>query len=671
MKTKFSTRMLALALILTLLVPMLVFQASAEDRVVTFNLGANGSAAHADGSSATTYTETVGGYTLNITNGTKMYSGARDAQGNGGLKFGTSSAVGSCQFTVPEDVTSVVLHVAKYKTNTAKVTVNGTTYTLTKNSNDGAYDTIMVDTSTNKTVTFTTVSGGARAMLNCIDFVIAGGADSNEPYISLKGESVLQIGEPMTMTATAENVTGDIAWSSSDETVATVDGGVVTGKKLGKATITASIGEVQATHEVTVYPKENSEITVGEALEIATFAGESGAPYTYMIMGTVESIDDAYSEKYGNITVTIGDDTGSIYVYRMNGGADLLVGQTIIVCGRLQTYQNTPQVSQYSEYELVLDDSAEAIVEALNKLDVKMSLAYRYETSVETVTKPAVTSDTLNNALTGISGTTYTDWSGKTGASGAVYAGQSAGGNSSIQLRSDKSTAGIVSTTSGGKIKSITVTWNSNTADARTLDIYGKNVAYSAATELYNSATQGTKIASLTHSNGATQTVTITGDYAYIGIRSNSGAQYIDSIVIEWENESGGATESVETVYKNSSFALRFGADKALVDIEGITSYGLVVSAGDKEVYFSTDANSWTVDDAFCSVTVDLGDIINDLTKLSTKFTAKAYVEVDGVKYVSETEATYSVADMIKEYHGLGILEVTDLYDYLAANGLI
>jgi len=507
MKTKFSTRMLALALILTLLVPMLVFQASAEDRVVTFNLGANGSAPHNDGTSATTYTETVDGYTLNITNGVKMFSGARDETGNGCLKLGTSSVVGSCQFTVPDDVTSVVLHVAKYKAKTSKIAVNGTTYTLTNSSNDGAYDEITVDTSTNKTVKITTVSGGVRAMLNSIDFVIAGGADSNEPHISLKGERVLQIGEPMTLTATTENITGDIAWSSNDETVATVDGGVVTGKKLGKATITASIGEVQATHEVIVYPKENSEITVGEALEIATFAGESGTPYSYKIMGTVKSIDDAYSEKYGNITVTIGDDTGSIYVYRMNGGENLLEGQTIIVCGRLQTYKNAPQVSQYSEYELVLDEATEAIVEALNKLGVKMSLAYRYET--------------------------------------------------------------------------------------------------------------------------------------------------------------------VETGYANSSFAFRFGADKALADIEGVASYGLAVSTDGKNyVYFSTDAKSWKVDE-YCHVTVDLGDIINDLTKLSTKFTAKAYVEVDGVKYVSETEATYSVADMIKEYHGLGISEVTDLYDYLAENGLI
>lgn len=129
--------------------------------------------------------------------------------------------------------------------------------------------------------------------------------------------------------------------------------------------------------------------------------------------------------------------------------------------------------------------------------------------------------------------------------------------------------------------------------------------------------------------------------------------------------------ETVETGYANSSFALRFGVDKALVDIEGITSYGIVVSAGDKEVYFSTDAKSWKVDDKYCHVTVNLGDIINDLTKLSTEFTVKAYVEVDGNKYFSEKEATYSVADMVNEYYGNEITEVKPLYDYLAANGLI
>ena len=318
------------------------------------------------------------------------------------------------------------------------------------------------------------------------------------------------------------------------------------------------------------------------------------------------------------------------------------------------------------------DDSAQAILGVLNDLDLKMSLAYGYETSMETVTKLDVTTDTLNLAFTGVpAATNYMNWSGKVGASGAVYAGHSAGGNSSIQLRSKSSNSGIVSTTSGGKIKSITVTWNANTTTPRTLDIYGKNTAYSAATDLYKDATRGTKIASLTY-NGepGAKTVTIEGDYAYIGIRSNNNAQFVDSIKIEWASGSG-ETESVEKVYKNSSFALRLAVDKALADIKGVTSYGLVVSAGDKDVYFSTDAKSWKVGDEYCYVIVDLGDIINDLDKLSTKFTVKAYVEVEGEKYTSENEKTYSVADMVNEYYGQGITGVKPLYDYLVANGLI
>ena len=81
--------------------------------------------------------------------------------------------------------------------------------------------------------------------------------------------------------------------------------------------------------------------------------------------------------------------------------------------------------------------------------------------------------DVLNNAWTEVSGTSYTAFSDKTATSEAVYAGQCAGGNSSIQLRSNNNNSGIVTTTSGGKLKKITVDWNSNTASGRTLNVYG------------------------------------------------------------------------------------------------------------------------------------------------------------------------------------------------------
>ena len=143
---------------------------------VTFELGTNGDAVHKDGSPDTTedkeYTETVGGYTLTITSSAKMYNGAIDAKGNSCLKLGTGSKAGDLSFTVGEDVTSVVIYVAKYKANASTVKINGTDYTLTKNSNDGEYDAITIDTTTVKTITLTTVSGGYRAMVNSIVFVI-------------------------------------------------------------------------------------------------------------------------------------------------------------------------------------------------------------------------------------------------------------------------------------------------------------------------------------------------------------------------------------------------------------------------------------------------------------------------------------------------------------------
>lgn len=139
--------------------------------LATFALGANGSASHNDGTSKASYSETNNGYTLNLTSGTNMYTGARDAKGNSCIKLGSSSKAGSFKFTVPENVTEVVIYIAKYKANTTKISVNnGTSQTLTKSSNDGAYDVITIDTTTNKTITLTTQSGGYRAMMNTIEF---------------------------------------------------------------------------------------------------------------------------------------------------------------------------------------------------------------------------------------------------------------------------------------------------------------------------------------------------------------------------------------------------------------------------------------------------------------------------------------------------------------------
>lgn len=143
----------------------------------------------------------------------------------------------------------------------------------------------------------------------------------------------------------------------------------------------------------------------------------------------------------------------------------------------------------------------------------------------------AEVNDVLTRATTGVSGTSYTEWSGKTATSSAVYAGNSAGGNDAIQLRSKNSTSGIVTTTSGGKVSKVTVEWNSNTSD-RTLDVYGKNEAYTAASDLYDTSKRGTKLGAI--SSDSSTELTIDGEYTFIGVRSNNGALYLDKLTITW-----------------------------------------------------------------------------------------------------------------------------------------
>ena len=152
---------------------------------------------------------------------------------------------------------------------------------------------------------------------------------------------------------------------------------------------------------------------------------------------------------------------------------------------------------------------------------------------VNIAAKATTVVDTLNRSATGVTGTSYGNWSGATSVSNAVYSGNSAGGNGSIQLRTDNSNSGIVTTASGGTVKKITVTWNSNTASGRTINVYGKNTAYSEAADLYSSSSEGTLLGTIVC--GTSTELAITGNYAYIGIRSSNKALYLEEIEITWQ----------------------------------------------------------------------------------------------------------------------------------------
>lgn len=183
---------------------------------------------------------------------------------------------------------------------------------------------------------------------------------------------------------------------------------------------------------------------------------------------------------------------------------------------------------------------------------VSMLLAVSLWTPTANIQASAATttvSDVLTRETTGIknNSTTYTVWSGKTVTSTATYAGQSAGSNNSIQLRSKNNNSGIITTASGGKIKKVTVDWNSNTKSGRTLYIYAKNEKYSEATDLYDTSKQGTQVGTII--KGTSTELEITDAYTYIGVRAND-ALYLNSITFEWEESAScsHANQSTTTV---------------------------------------------------------------------------------------------------------------------------
>ena len=143
--------------------------------------------------------------------------------------------------------------------------------------------------------------------------------------------------------------------------------------------------------------------------------------------------------------------------------------------------------------------------------------------------------DVIDRAFTGVTNNQYSDWSGKAGTeSPAVYAGQTAGGNDSVQLRSKNNNSGIISTTSGGKLKGVSIVWNSNTQAGRKLSIYGSNTAYTSPTDLYDTAKQGTLLGTFEYGKDTTE-LEFAGEYEYVGIRSAGEAMYLTSISIIWE----------------------------------------------------------------------------------------------------------------------------------------
>ena len=196
--------------------------------------------------------------------------------------------------------------------------------------------------------------------------------------------------------------------------------------------------------------------------------------------------------------------------------------------------------------------------------------------------------DVLTRATTGITGTSYSNWNNKTLNSSAVYAGNSAGGNSSIQLRAS-TPSGIVSTVSGGKVKKVTVDWNSNTSSGRELGVYVSSKAFGSSSSLYSLSSDDKMLGRITC--GTSTEFVITGDYAYVGLRSEGNTSYLDNVTITWEAGTPDTYSDYCTTVVVSS------VEKPVITVAEnfyFSTTATITCTEGAKIYYSYDNESWT-----------------------------------------------------------------------------
>ncbi|MDE7376139.1 MAG: starch-binding protein, partial [Muribaculaceae bacterium] len=218
-------------------------------------------------------------------------------------------------------------------------------------------------------------------------------------------------------------------------------------------------------------------------------------------------------------------ETADNVIYTMTG-VNIEAGQEFKIANSTWNiaYGYNEPIALGVEYTLATDGGNMTLAETMANGSIK----FDFSTGKATFTQGApvlpthTVTDVLNNANT-VKGTAsnYAEYKDVTVSSDAVYFLQAAGGNGTIQLRSKDNNSGIVTTTSGGTVKKITVTYNKATSHGRTLDVYAKNTPYENPADLYGDAA-GTKVASLVYDSGEgfTYTYTFEGEYQYIGMRS-------------------------------------------------------------------------------------------------------------------------------------------------------
>jgi hypothetical protein len=248
------------------------------------------------------------------------------------------------------------------------------------------------------------------------------------------------------------------------------------------------------------------------------------------------------------------------------------------------------------------------------------------------------------------------------------------GSNNTIQMRTKNSNSGIVTTTSGGKARRITIVGNIG----KGVEIYGSSTAYTSPSDLFGE-NKGTLIKTV--SSDADKNFEIADDYEYIGMRSKDGAIYLSEVKIYWD-----CTEEMTI----SNTTIRFGGlvEKSVLEDSSVAAneVGVFVARTSKlggnaikDVYDDANYSSLILSSSVAYADVQSTDAAGTATSgdyaiwqaalsiPSTKFTesitAVAWAKSSSGTYTFFAERSFSVVTLAEAYKA-----DTDVYNGLTAN---
>ena len=339
-----------------------------DSYTITFSNSANSASSISSTTGAnTTIASASRGYVTSqpytVNSGNCYYGGPSDAE-KASIRVGKSGNNASLTIALSNSgqvkASSIVVNCYKMtgnKNSSATLSVNGMT---AQSAPASAGD--LTFTYTNATdITSITLASVTAVFINSITVNISA---STKKTADLSFDIPSYKVAPYTaITQTVNNPNGlSITYKSDDEDIAYVDqyGEVITGDKIGTATITASSEATSeydagsATYTITTYDpaandgSEGKPYTVAEALTKIAALADNGTIQSVYVKGKVNEVVK-YNDSYKSINYYIedlDDDTKTLYVYSGKGvgnvnftaETDLTVGDEVMIFGTLQKY---------------------------------------------------------------------------------------------------------------------------------------------------------------------------------------------------------------------------------------------------------------------------------------------------------------------------------------------